>query len=553
MRVTMACRRRREIYMDWIGRNLGEIRADDFRRLKTIKSAVTDLALQRAKGWKFGWQSNCSYGSSSCCNLHPGTSSIPSGPSRFMHTDSYSENETDKPPGLDHLISNADSDIGEAVMIQEILKSHKNVSELDAALNRCVLSINEDLVVQVLRRHRSDWKSALSFFTWASDQEGYSHGSRAYNEMLDILGRMKQIKLMQQVFDQIPEERTETIINNKTFAILMNRYAGAHKVQEAIDIFYKRKDYGFELDLVGFQTLLMSLCRFKHVEEAEALFLQKQNDFPPVIKSRNIILNGWCVLGSLREAKRFWNDTISSKCKPDLFTYSIFINSLTKAGKLATAVKLFTSMWEKGCNPDVTICNTIIDQLCFKKRIPEALEIFGEMNERGCLPDVATYNSLIKHLCKIKRMEKVYELLNEMDMKNCPPNTRTYSYILKTAKKPEEVDDLLRRMERTGCTLDGDICNLILNLYVSWKYQKGIQYVLAEMEKNGLGPDQRSYTIMVHGLYSQGKIDEALEYFSTMMSKGMVPEPRTRLLVKAIHLKRDEVCRAAYHPSKVKI
>ena len=190
--------------------------------------------------------------------------------------------------------------------------------------------------------------------------------------------------------------------------------AGAHKLQEAIDMFYKRKDYGFELDLVGFQTLLMSLCRFKHVEEAEALFLQKQNEFPPVIKSRNIILNGWCVMGSLREAKRFWNDIISSKCKPDLFTHSIFINSLTMAGKLGTAVKLFTTMWEQGCNPGC--------------KIPEALEIFGEMNVRGCLPDVVTYNSLIKHLCKIRRMEKVHELLREMDQKNCLPNTITFTH-----------------------------------------------------------------------------------------------------------------------------
>jgi hypothetical protein len=43
-------------------------------------------------------------------------------------------------------------------------------------------------------------------------------------------------------------------------------------VQEAIEMFYKRKEYGFEVDLVGFQILLISLCRYKHVEEAEALF-----------------------------------------------------------------------------------------------------------------------------------------------------------------------------------------------------------------------------------------------------------------------------------------
>ena len=57
------------------------------------------------------------------------------------------------------------------------------------------------------------------------------------------------------------------VVTNRMFAVLLNQYAGAHNVQEAIEVFYLRKDYGFELDLVGFHILLMSLCRYKHVGE----------------------------------------------------------------------------------------------------------------------------------------------------------------------------------------------------------------------------------------------------------------------------------------------
>lgn len=356
---------------------------------------------------------------------------------------------------------------------------------------------------------------------------------------------------MTQLFDEIPEERRGLVVTNRTFAVLLNRYAGAHKVQEAIEMFYKRKDYGFEVDLVGFQILLMSLCRYKHVEEAEALFLQKKDEFPPVIKSWNIILNGWCVKGSLPDAKRIWNQIIASKLKPDLFTYGTFINSLTKAGKLSTAVKLFTSMWEKGINPDVAICNCIIDQLCFKKKIPEALDIFREMTDRGCQADVATYNTLIKYFCKIRRTEKVYELLDDMENKGCSPNNMTYSYILKTTEKPKDVIHLLQRMEKSGCRLDSDTYNLILNLYVSMKYENGVQQVWDEMERNGSGPDQRSFTIMVHGLHSQGRLDQALQYYTTMKSRGMTPEPRTRILVKAIHMKKDGPAVEDQSPSMV--
>ena len=430
----------------------------------------------------------------------------------------------------------------EASKIQTILRSCKNNGELKSSLKNFRFSLSEPLVLEVLRRHRSHWKLATSFFSWSSSQEHYSPGSKTLNEMLDILGRMKQIKLMRQLFDEMPPSPSTSLVNERTFDVLINRCAAAHRVNDAIEIFYKRKNYLLELDLVAFQKLLTSLCRYKHVEEAEALFLQKREDFPLVIRSRNIILNGWCVLGSLREAKRFWNDIVtSSDCKPDRYTYAIFINALAKAGKLGTAVKLFSSMWASGCNPDVAICNSIIDALCFKKRIPRAMEIFGEMDGRGLLPDTATYNTLVKHLCGIGKVEKARELLEEMQRRGCEPNARTFGYFLKTAKSPKEVEDLISCMKGSGCEPDADTWNLLLNLYVRWGDEKRVEWVWSEMEKSGLGPDQRSYTVLVHGLHRRGRLEEARRVYVEMMDKGMIPEPRTRVLMQAIEIrKRNE-------------
>ncbi|KAK9085353.1 hypothetical protein Sjap_025764 [Stephania japonica] len=432
--------------------------------------------------------------------------------------------------------------VEEAKRVQSLLKFHgkKSLDKIEKSLDQCGVSLSEELVLMVLRRHRSDWRLAYSFFNWAirrGGDGGYEPSSRVYNEMLDILGRLKRFQKVGEVFDEM--SKREGLVNERTMGVLLNRYAAADKVEEATELFYRRKEFGLPLDLVAFQNLLMSLCRHKHVEAAEFLFRSKRGEFRHDIKSWNIILNGWCVFGSLRETKRFWNEIVSSRCKRDLFTYGIFINSLTKAGKLSTAIKLFHAMWKKGCTPDVAICNCIIDALCFKKRIPEALEIFGEMNEKGCLPDVATYNSLIKHLCKIRRMEKVHELLDEMEKTKgrCMPNPRTYSYLLKSLKKPEEVPVLLERMKKNGCVITADIFNLMLKLFMDWNDGEGLSSTWFEMERNGLGPDQRSYTIMIHGLHGKGKMEEPWQYFQEMRSKGLIPEPRTKLLVEAIKMK----------------
>ncbi|KAI3457429.1 hypothetical protein Pfo_014092 [Paulownia fortunei] len=458
---------------------------------------------------------------------------------------SFTNNHKPTSPVLQNPPGNTSTD-HEALKIQTLLKIHSDgpIEEIEQRLDDCNLSLSEDLILNVFKRHRSDWKPAYAFFCWVCKSKksiGFSPSTSIYNEILDTLGRMKRFEELLQVLDEM--SRRKNLINERTYGIVVSRHAAAHKVDEAIEFFNKMEDLGLQRDLVAFQTLLLSLCRYKHVEAAELLFRNKKSEFRDDIKTWNIILNGWCVLRSLPDAKRFWKDIVTSECKPDKFTYGIFINSLSKSGKISTSMKLLKAMWEKGCKPDVTICNTVIDGLCFKKRIPEALQIFSEMNERDCPPNAATYNSLIKHLCKIQRMEKVHELLNEMEEKgeSCLPNSLTYGYLLKVAKKPEEVDKILERMEKSGCKLQGDTYNLVLRLFMEWGDEERVKYIWDEMERSGSGPDQRSYTIIIHGLYDKGMIGAALEYFAEMMSKGIVPEPRTKLLVDDMNFKLNEM------------
>ncbi|GLU18128.1 hypothetical protein SLE2022_344450 [Rubroshorea leprosula] len=429
-----------------------------------------------------------------------------------------------------------------AIGLQNILRNHNKSSleEIELALDQVKIAVTEDLILDVLKRNSSDWKLAYAFFKWVSREVGDSLGAGVYNGVLDILGKMHRFEEATQVFDEM--SKRAGIVNEDTYRVLLNRYAAADKVEEAQGLFHRRKEFGIEHDLVPFQMLLMYLSRYKHVEIAETLFHYKKAEFGFDIKTLNIILNGWCVLGNVHEAKRFWKDIVESKCKPDMFTFATFIKALTKKGKIGTALELFRGMWEKGCKPDVVICNCIIDALCFKKRIPEALEVFKEMSDRGVFPNVATYNSLVKYLCKNRRMEKVYEMLDEMEEKKemCLPNDITFNYLLKSLKEPEEITGVLERMERNGCKMTVDTYNLILKLYMDWDHEKRVGCTWDEMEKGGLGPNRCSYTIMIHGLYDKGRFGDALSYFNEMTLKGMVPEPRTKILVNTMNIKLKE-------------
>lgn len=440
--------------------------------------------------------------------------------------------------------SRQEADRQSPASVQSLLDNLRGSSSeaVERALDECSLDLSEDLVLNLLKRNAFDWKPAFTFFSWASRRRGCSFGSTVYNEILDVLGKTRQFHEMKQVLDEMAKKKG--LFDETTYTVLLRRFAAAHKVDEAVDVFNKREAFGLEVNWDSFRELLMWLCRHKHVEQAETLFNSKKMEFGVKhdIKSLNIILNGWCVLGDVREAKRFWKDILASNCRPDRFTYGTFINALTKKGKLGSALKLFRAMWDNGHDPDVATCNCIIDALCFKKRVPEALSVFQEMKEKGCAPNSATYNSLIKHMCKIGRMEIVNELVREMELKggSCSPNALTYGYLLKSLRRADEVPEVMRSMQKNGCDMNGDLSNLVLRLYMGWGHKEGVMSTWCEMERCGLGHDRRSYTIMIHGLYDRDRIEDALLYYEEMVLKGLPTEPRTEILMSAIKDKTKE-------------
>jgi len=91
-----------------------------------------------------------------------------------------------------------------ASFIQKLLKFRRDkpTDQLHRALDQCAVDLNHPLVLDVLRRHRSDWRPAYVFFNW-SKTAAYQPNSDVCNEILDILGKMQRFQEMRQVLDEM--------------------------------------------------------------------------------------------------------------------------------------------------------------------------------------------------------------------------------------------------------------------------------------------------------------------------------------------------------------
>eukprot|EP00252_Welwitschia_mirabilis_P017737 TRINITY_DN39322_c0_g1_i1.p1 TRINITY_DN39322_c0_g1~~TRINITY_DN39322_c0_g1_i1.p1 ORF type:complete len:253 (-),score=44.33 TRINITY_DN39322_c0_g1_i1:37-735(-) len=94
-------------------------------------------------------------------------------------------------------------------------------------------------------------------------------------------------------------------------------------------------------------------------------------------------------------------------------------------------------------------------------------------------------------------------------------------------------------MSDSGCMPSSDTYNLLLKAFTAWGEWEKVQELWHEMQKKGMGPDDRSYTVMIHGLYEAGKLQEAYSYYNEMTEKGFSIQPRTKILVKSIEIQLD--------------
>lgn len=402
-------------------------------------------------------------------------------------------------------------------------------------LESCGIAVSPDLVVEVLSLVRNNWEAAFTFFLWAAKQPGYAHSLRTYHSMISILGKMRKFDTAWTLIDEMRGGRTgPSLVTQHTLLIMIRRYCAVHDVGKAISTFYAHKRFNLDVGIDEFQNLLSALCRFKNVQDAEQLLFCNRNVFPFDTKSFNIILNGWCnVIGSVREAERFWREMSNRAIQKDVVSYSSIISCYSKSTNLNKVLKLFNQMKEMGIAPDRKVYNAVVHALAKARFVKEALNLVKTMEGNGIAPDSVTYNSLINPLCRARKKNEAQEAFDEMLRRGLSPTTRTYHAFLRILSSGEEVFMFLEKMKDTGCHPDKDTYIMLIRRFCRWRQLDNVFKLWSEMSENGVGPDRSSYIVLIHGLFLNGKLEEAYKYYMEMKQKQFLPEPKTEEMLQA--------------------
>uniref|UniRef100_A0A5B7BUG2 Pentacotripeptide-repeat region of PRORP domain-containing protein n=1 Tax=Davidia involucrata TaxID=16924 RepID=A0A5B7BUG2_DAVIN len=399
---------------------------------------------------------------------------------------------------------------------------------------------DHNTVLETLSCYNNDWKRAFEFFNWVETECEFEHSTETYNRMIDILGKFFEFDLSWNLIDQMRQNAYSTP-DHTTFRVMFKRYVSAHLVKEAISTYERMEEFNLK-DETSFSNLIDALCEYKHVIEAEELFLGKNNNnnnnkslhFDANTKIYNMILRGWFKMEWWRKCKEFWEEMDRRGVRKDLHSYSIYMHIQCKSGKPWKAVKLYKEMKKTGIELDVVAYNTVIRAIGLSDGVDMATRLYREMMELGCEPNVVTYNTIVKLLCENGRVREAYKVLDQMSRKGCAPNVITYHCLFGSLEKPREIIKLFDRMIGSGVRPRMDTYVMLMRKFGRWGFLRPVFIVWKKMEEHGLSPDEFAYNALIDALVQKGMVDMARKYEEEMLAKGLSAKPRAELGTKLV-------------------
>ncbi|CAN0288778.1 unnamed protein product, partial [Ectocarpus sp. 12 AP-2014] len=157
--------------------------------------------------------------------------------------------------------------------------------------------------------------------------------------------------------------------------------------------------------------------------------------------------------GQLEEGMFLLREMWAREISRDVQTYNTAMALCKSAGEWTRAVGLLEAMEADGVAADAVTFNTVIAACEAGADHWTAFSLFNQMERAGLTPDLWTYNSLANVLGSCGEWERAVALLDDMRARGLRPDVITYSALVSACEKAGQVEaslSLLEEMAREG-------------------------------------------------------------------------------------------------------
>uniref|UniRef100_K3ZZ84 Pentacotripeptide-repeat region of PRORP domain-containing protein n=1 Tax=Setaria italica TaxID=4555 RepID=K3ZZ84_SETIT len=287
-------------------------------------------------------------------------------------------------------------------------------------------------------------------------------------------------------------------------------------------------------------------------------------------------------LGKIKQFRLVWSlvETMRCRCLLSKDTFKLIVRRYARARKVKEAVETFEKMGSFGLKTELSDYNWLIDALSKSKQVKKGHAIYKEMKRKakfvpdlktytvlmegwghekdllmvrtvyqemldaGIRPDVVAYGMLISAFCKSGKCDEAIKVFHEMEVSACMPSPHVYCMLINGLGSEERLDEALKYFQlykESGFPMEVPTCNAVVGAYCrASKFQHAFKMV-DEMRKCKIGPNSRTYDIILHHLIKSQKFEEAYDVFQKMGMDGCEPQLNTYTMMVGMFCSNERV------------
>eukprot|EP01018_Ginkgo_biloba_P034747 Gb_24821 [translate_table: standard] len=268
-----------------------------------------------------------------------------------------------------------------------------------------------------------------------------------------------------------------------------------------------------ERDVVSWTVMIAAYARYRHAEEALALFYQMQGTGiqPNEFTFATVVP----VCSNYETLKDVHQEIVKSGFQSDVFVGSALIDMYAKCGRMENARYVFDKMPRR----DVVSWNAMIAGYAQNGHVDKALELFQTMPER----DVASWTAMIAGCSQNGHGEEAMKRFQQMQLAGVRPDSGTFAILLASCanlaalEQGKEVHEVIIR---SGFQYNLFVSSALIDMYAKCGSIENARIAFSKMPQRNVV----SWNAMIVGFAMHGCSKEALHLFEQMQNSGTSPD-----------------------------
>ncbi|KAJ0251446.1 Pentatricopeptide repeat-containing protein [Hirschfeldia incana] len=330
----------------------------------------------------------------------------------------------------------------------------------------------------------------------------------SYNSVIKCLFEEGLIEDLGSLFNHIQE--WGFVPDPDTYLIVVNELCKNNDIDAAFAVVDVMEEIGLRPTVAIYSSIIGSLGRLGRVVEAEETFARMlESGIQPDEIAYMIMINAFARNARINEANELVEEVVRLFVRPSSFTYTVLISGFVKTGMIEKGCQYLDKMVEDGLSPNVVLYTSLIGHFLKKGDFKFSFTLFGLMGENEVKHDHVAYITLLSGLWRaVARKRQVFV-------------------------EPGQ-EKLLRRLLQTNSValVPSSVCN-----YRS----KSFAMEVIEKVKTSVVPNLYLHNAIITGYCAAGRLDEAYNHLHSMQKEGVLPNQVTFTILMKAHIKAGDV------------